>query len=63
MGKYVDSTVATGEDVRYTARVSLWKFSFYFLVGGLLFVCSSTLFFMALIRSYKGLSPPFSGAI
>ena len=38
MGNYVDKNIGTGEAVRYSARISLWKFSFNFLVGGLLAV-------------------------
>ena len=45
MGNYVDKNVGPGESVRYTARVSLWNFIIFFLVGGLLaagqFRCSS----------------------
>jgi uncharacterized membrane protein YdbT with pleckstrin-like domain len=36
MGTYIDKNTGPNETVRYTARVSLWKFSLYFLVGGLL---------------------------
>ena len=36
MGNYVDKNIGTGEAVRYSARISLWKFSFNLLVGGLL---------------------------
>jgi len=63
MGKYVDSSVAQGEDVRYTARVSLWKFSLYLLVGGVLLVCSCPLLVMALIKSSTGSNPPPPGAV
>jgi uncharacterized membrane protein YdbT with pleckstrin-like domain len=54
MGKYVDTTVGPGEAVRYTARVSLWKFSFYFLVGGLLTLGLFPIFIATLSMSPTG---------
>jgi membrane protein YdbS with pleckstrin-like domain len=36
MGKFVVDSLGRGETVRYIARVSLWRFAFNFLVGGLL---------------------------
>jgi uncharacterized membrane protein YdbT with pleckstrin-like domain len=44
MGKYVDENIGTGEAVRYTGRISLWKFSLYFLVGGVLIAASIAAF-------------------
>lgn len=49
MGNYVDKNIGPGEAVRYTARVSLWKFSFNFLAGGLLTVFSLPSFIGTLI--------------
>ncbi len=47
MGNYVDKNVGPGEAVRYTARVTLWNFSIFFLVGGLLIVGSVPLLIAA----------------
>jgi uncharacterized membrane protein YdbT with pleckstrin-like domain len=55
MGNYVDSNAGTGESVRYTARVTLWKYSFYFLVGGLL-ILGSLLILIRLL--FTGSDPP-----
>jgi uncharacterized membrane protein YdbT with pleckstrin-like domain len=38
MGKYVDKSIGAGEAVQYSAKISLWKFGFNFLAGGLLTV-------------------------
>jgi uncharacterized membrane protein YdbT with pleckstrin-like domain len=36
MSKYIDDSLNAGETVRYTARVSLWRYTFNFLIGGAL---------------------------
>jgi uncharacterized membrane protein YdbT with pleckstrin-like domain len=33
MGKFVDENLGAGETVRYSARVSLWRYALIFLVG------------------------------
>lgn len=53
MGKYVADNVGTGEAVRYVARVSLWKFSSYLLVGGLLISVLFPVLIMTFVRSSK----------
>jgi len=40
MGKFVDESLGRGETVKCIARVSLWKFAFNFLIGGLLALVS-----------------------
>jgi uncharacterized membrane protein YdbT with pleckstrin-like domain len=40
MSKYIDDSLNAGETVKYTARVSLWKYAFYFLIGGALALIS-----------------------
>jgi uncharacterized membrane protein YdbT with pleckstrin-like domain len=57
MGKYVDNNIGPSEAVRYTARVSLWKFSMYFLAGGLLIVALLPAFIAKLAMSYTGPEP------
>ncbi len=44
MGKYIAENVVPGEAVRYTAAISLWKFTSYFLLGGLLTAVFATIF-------------------
>jgi uncharacterized membrane protein YdbT with pleckstrin-like domain len=36
MGRYIERSLSPGEAVRYTARLSLWNFSGYFLAAGVL---------------------------
>lgn len=36
MASYIDKNLGPGEVVRYTARLSLWRFPLYFFFGGLL---------------------------
>jgi|SRR5579862_2700484 len=36
MGSYIDKNLGPGEVVRYTARLSLWRYPLYFFLGGLL---------------------------
>ena len=36
MSKYIDDSLSTGETTKYTARVSLWRYSLHFLIGGAL---------------------------
>jgi uncharacterized membrane protein YdbT with pleckstrin-like domain len=36
MSKYIDDSLNSGETVQYTARVSLWRYAFHFLVGAVL---------------------------
>jgi uncharacterized membrane protein YdbT with pleckstrin-like domain len=40
MSKYIDDSLNAGETVRYTARVSLWRYSFHFLIGAALALIS-----------------------
>jgi membrane protein YdbS with pleckstrin-like domain len=40
MSKYIDDSLNTGETVKYTARVSLWRYSFHFLIGAALALIS-----------------------
>lgn len=47
MGTYVDENLGQGEAIRYTARISLWKYAFNFLIGGVLILATST----AVVRS------------
>lgn len=58
MGNYVDKNIGPGEALRYTAKVSLWKFSFYFLTGGLLALGLFPIFIMTLTKSTAGSAPP-----
>jgi uncharacterized membrane protein YdbT with pleckstrin-like domain len=36
MSKYTDDSLNAGETVQYTARVSLWRYAFHFLIGAVL---------------------------
>jgi len=54
MGTYVDENIGPGEAVRYTARISLWKFSFYFLVGGVLIAALIPTLFVELTSTSTG---------
>jgi uncharacterized membrane protein YdbT with pleckstrin-like domain len=40
MGQFVEDSLGRGETVKYSARVSLWKFTFNFFIGGLLALIS-----------------------
>jgi len=40
MSKYVDDSLNAGETVKYTARVSLWRYTFNFLIGAALVLIS-----------------------
>ncbi len=42
MGNYVDSNLSQDETVAYSARVSLWKYWFSFLIGGFLVLAALT---------------------
>jgi uncharacterized membrane protein YdbT with pleckstrin-like domain len=53
MGNYVSKNMGPSEAVRYTARVSLWKFSVYFLGGGLMTI--------VLLTSIVALAMPSTG--
>ena len=57
MGKYVEKNIGPSEAVRYTARVSLWKFSLYFLGGGLLIVALLPAFIARLAMPSTGSEP------
>jgi uncharacterized membrane protein YdbT with pleckstrin-like domain len=36
MGKFVDESLGKGEAIKYVARISLWKYSFNFILGSIL---------------------------
>ena len=57
MGQYVDQNIGTSEAVRYKARVSLWKFSVYFLGGGLLIAALIPTFVAELASRSTGSGP------
>jgi uncharacterized membrane protein YdbT with pleckstrin-like domain len=40
MSKYTDDSLNAGETVQYTARVSLWRYTFHFLIGAVLALVS-----------------------
>jgi uncharacterized membrane protein YdbT with pleckstrin-like domain len=45
MSKYLDDSLNAGETVQYTARVSLWRYSFHFFIGFVLALISLRGFF------------------
>jgi uncharacterized membrane protein YdbT with pleckstrin-like domain len=53
MGNYVDESLGKGETVKYTARVSLWRYWFNFIIGSFLALGSLPLFLMAIFASSK----------
>jgi uncharacterized membrane protein YdbT with pleckstrin-like domain len=40
MSKYIDDSLNSGETVKYTARVSLWRYAFHFFIGAALMLIS-----------------------
>jgi uncharacterized membrane protein YdbT with pleckstrin-like domain len=53
MGNYVDKNLGSDETVKYSARVSLWKYWFNFLVAGLI-AAVALLGFAAFLSSKSG---------
>ncbi len=53
MGNYVDSNLSQDETVAYSARVSLWKYWFSFLIGGFL-VLAALIGFAASVSAKGG---------
>jgi uncharacterized membrane protein YdbT with pleckstrin-like domain len=40
MGKYVEESLGKGETIKYSARISLWRYLFNFIFGGFLTILS-----------------------
>jgi uncharacterized membrane protein YdbT with pleckstrin-like domain len=53
MGNYVDKNLGNDETVKYSARVSLWKYWFNFLIGGF-FTAAALIGFAAFLSSKSG---------
>jgi uncharacterized membrane protein YdbT with pleckstrin-like domain len=53
VGSYVDRNLSQDETVAYSARVSLWKYWFYFLIGGFL-VLAALIGFAASVSAKGG---------
>jgi uncharacterized membrane protein YdbT with pleckstrin-like domain len=53
LSRYVESSLANGEAVEYSATVSLWRYWLYFIVGGFIVLAAASSF-VRTIASHSG---------